>query len=68
MRIINKPKIPVQVCKICGCEVKIKIKDLELDDAGEAKTCYKCPICCTRNDVNFKEVTEDEEVNILDHE
>ena len=47
--------IPVQICKKCGCEVKMKIKDLELDNAGEAKTCYKCPICWTKNDVQFKE-------------
>lgn len=61
MKIMNKPKIPVQVCKKCGCEVKIKQKDLALDNEGDAKTSFKCPICWTRNDVQFKEEKEEVE-------
>lgn len=69
MKIIKKSTIPVQVCKTCGCTVKIKTKDLELDDAGKAKTSYKCPICWTKNDVMFKEeqVAYDKETYILDN-
>ena len=62
MKIMFKPKIPMQVCKKCGCEVKIKQKDLELDNLGEAKTCFKCPFCWTNNDVKFKEDKDDEQI------
>lgn len=69
MKVIKKPRIPVQVCKKCGCVAQIKIKDLTLDYAGEAKTHFKCPICWTKNEVIFnEEAKNDKEANILDNE
>lgn len=69
MKIIKKPKIPVQVCTKCGCIVQMKIKDLTLDYSGENRTHFKCPICWTKNEVKFNEVNEnDKTVDILDNE
>ena len=61
MKIVKKPKIPVQVCKKCGCVAQIKTKDLTLDYAGETKTFFKCPICWTKNETQFKEEKNDEQ-------
>ena len=58
MKIVKKPKIPVQVCTKCGCVIQIKTKDLTLDYAGETKTYFKCPICWTKNAVKFNETKE----------
>ena len=59
MKIIKKPKIPVQTCGVCACIVQIKTKDL-VADSGEVKDSFKCPICCAKNKVNFeKAITEE---------
>ena len=60
MKIIKKPALPIQTCKICGGVVKIKTKDLVTDWAGETKTCFRCPICWSKNCVKFEGGIADE--------
>lgn len=68
MKIMKKPKIPVQVCKKCGCVLEMKVKHLVLDYAGETRTCFKCPICWTKNEVQFNEEKRNEKTDLLGHE
>ena len=60
MKIISKPKLLIQVCKKCGTVVNMKLKELVTDHSGTLKTCFKCPICWTKNEVQFNEVKQDE--------
>lgn len=58
MKILKKPKIPVQTCKNCGCVVKITPKDLICESVSNyttpARDFFKCPICDAENKVRFE--------------
>lgn len=46
MKIIRKPNIINQVCKVCGTEVEITHKEIK-------RKSWKCPFCSTKNAVSF---------------
>lgn len=60
MKIIKKPKIPPQTCRICGCVVHIKTKDLVASALDVVKDSFICPICCASNTVKFEKEPENE--------
>lgn len=52
MKIIRKPDIINQKCKICNTEVELTHKEIK-------KKVWKCPFCGQKNNVKFVEVVAD---------
>lgn len=61
MKIIKKPKIPIQTCRCCGSVLEVEHKDLRYSAWSLAKTIFKCKFCKTENEVNFKEEIDGQE-------
>ena len=53
MKIVKNPVFPVQKCKECGCEFKIKKRDLKESSFGLNKTVCCCPVCKSKQRVDF---------------
>jgi hypothetical protein len=56
MKIIKKPKLPIQKCERCRCEFEIKPKDIQDDPVsltiGFNPVVY-CPVCQYKIHVDF---------------
>lgn len=51
MKILKKPTYPIQKCEFCGCEFKIKTRDIEKDGFSLIKNIVRCPVCQKQQNV-----------------
>lgn len=54
MKIIKKPKIEPQTCKLCGAVVEVKYRHLKRDDCSFTRDIWRCPICNKKNLVKWE--------------
>ena len=55
MKVIKKPTLPIQTCNGCGAVVKVKLRELQTNGISLRRTEWRCPVCKSYNDVDFKE-------------
>ena len=58
MKVIKKPKLPLQTCKLCGAVLKVELKDLKTNGFVMAKTDFVCKVCKATNEVKFEKGEE----------
>lgn len=55
MKVISKPKLPIQRCICCGSILKIGYKDLKTNGMTLLKDIYYCKVCNGQNIVKFEQ-------------
>ena len=53
MKIVRQASIPIQTCRQCGCQVKLKVKDFKKSDYHDDIVLYQCPVCRNKQKVSF---------------
>ena len=53
MKVIDKPKLPLQTCQGCTSVVKVGYRDLKTDGMSLRKIRWYCPVCNQFNIVDF---------------
>lgn len=54
MKVISKPKLPIQKCAGCNSLVKVKYRNLKTDGCSLRKIRWDCPVCKAVNLVSFE--------------
>lgn len=64
MKVIKKPNIPLQTCKLCGAILKLNPKDMRFYDDGYACITsvkeYRCKVCNSINIIEWENNNEQE--------